>query len=257
MTTGKLRIAMLVSGGGTTMAAILNSIRTGFLPCVEPALIIASKDQIGAIEKAHMGGIAEKDIVVLRRVAYDSPQAFGEAILHECQKRGVDFIGQYGWLVKTPTNVIAAYPNMIVNQHPGPLDPGRPDFGGVGMYGRRVHCARLYFVRETAKPTQRNTKNHSYWRHHFTEAVCHRVSPEYDKGPLIKLTTIPINTDDTVETLQARLLPFEHMVQVEALLDFSHGKVKEQPRAEPLIHPEDYPILEQAKKIAINLYPKG
>lgn len=252
----KLRIAMLVSGGGTTMAAILNSIRTGFLSQVEPALVIASRNKIGAIEKARIGGVSEKDIVIFRRAAYDSPHAFGDAMLNECARRGVDFIGQYGWLVKTPTNVIEAYPNMIVNQHPGPLDPGRPDFGGIGMYGRRVHCARLFFVWATARPEYRYPK-YAYWNHFFTEAVCHRVLPEYDKGALIKRTTIPINPGDTVDSLQARVLPCEHMIQVETLRDFSHGKAEERPRTEPLIRPEDYNILEWAKEIAIKVYPKG
>jgi len=248
---------MLVSGGGTTMEAVLKAINSGFLSRITPALVIASKEGIGAIDKAHAHGVLPEDITVIRRKDYDTyEEAFGEAILHECQNRGVDFIGQYGWLVKTPTNVIAAYPNMIVNQHPGPLDPGLPDFGGLGMYGRRVHCARLLFVRETARP-EHHYPEYAYWDHHFTEAVCHRVSPEYDKGALIKRTTIPINPDDTVESLQERVLPYEHMVQIETLRDFSNGEVKERPRRKPLIRPEDYHILKRAKEIAIKLYPKG
>lgn len=130
----KLRIAMLISGGGTTMREILRAVKSGFLTRVEPVLVIASKSDAGGIEKAVAEGISEGDVLVLRPKAYPSPEAFGEAILLECHRR--------------------------------------PDFGGPGMYGRRVHCARLYFVRRAR-------------RDFFTEATVQRVSPEFDKGALL------------------------------------------------------------------------
>lgn len=253
----KLRIAMLISGGGTTMREILRAVKSGFLSRVEPVLVIASRSDVDGIEKAITEGVPDKDVLVMRPKWFDSPEVFGEFILSACRERGVDFIGQYGWLPKTPANLIAAFPNMMVNQHPGPLDPGRPDFGGQGMYGRRVHYARLYFVRRTARPDQRQPGTDGYWQHHFTEATCQRVASEFDKGVLLALTTIPINPDDTVETLRARVLPQEHMIQIETLKAFSEGRVQERTRSEPLVREEHYNILAEAKKIAGILYPRG
>lgn len=249
--TDKLRIAMLISGGGTTMREILRAVKSGFLARVEPVLVIASKPEAGGIEKAVAEGLSPSDVLVMRPKGYPSPEAFGEEIIAQARERGVDFIGQYGWLPKTPVNVVEAYQGMITNQHPGPLDPGRPDFGGIGMYGRRVHCARLYFVRRTFHPGL------DYYAHHFTEAVCQRVHPEFDKGTLLAWTTIPIEPDDTVDTLQARVLPQEHMIQIETLKAFSEGSVEEQTRPEPLVREEDCDILAEAKQVAGILFPGG
>ncbi len=133
MKNSSLRIALLISGGGTTMREILRATKDGRLPHVIPALMIASREDASGIEKAHEEGMADRNIVVLKPKAFGSPSAFGAAIISACRNRGVDLVGQYGWLPLTPPNVIEAYENMIVNQHPGPLDPGRPDFGGEGM----------------------------------------------------------------------------------------------------------------------------
>lgn len=248
---GKLRIAMLISGGGTTMREILRAVKSGLLRRVEPVLVIASKPDAGGIEKAIAEGMPPGNVLVMKPKAYPSSEAFGEEVIRQCKKRGVDFIGQYGWLPKTPVNLITAFPNMMVNQHPGPLDPGRPDFGGPGMYGRRVHYAWLYFVRMTYRPGM------YYWRHHLTEATCQRVAPEFDKGALLAWATIPINPGDTVAALQERVLPQEHMIQIETLAAFSENRVRERTRPEPLVREEDYPILAEAKQVAGILYPRG
>jgi len=247
MLNGKLRIGLFASGGGTTARKIFDECNAGRLPHVHPALMIASK-VCGAIQKALEAGMSDKDIVVIRpkRGCPGSPE-FGEAILAECRKRGVDFIGQYGWLPVTPDNVIEAYKDSIVNQHPGPLDPYRPsgfDFGGEGMYGRRVHCARLYFVRSIRD---------EFW----TEAVSHRVTKKVDRGAVINSARIEILPTDDVISLQERVLPIEHKVSVEALRMFSEGTVKEVRRQEPLVIKSECGILKEAKRIAITLWPQG
>ena len=229
------------------MREILRACKDGRLPHVNPRLVIASRHDAGGIEKAKAEGIDEKDIVVIRRKGKELPEflQFGEEILTACRKRGVNFIGQYGWLPCTPPNVIEAYKEMIVNQHPGPLEPGRPDFGGEGMYGRRVHCARLYFVRtlDVYDPT--------------TEVVAHRVIEEYDKGPVLHRATVPILKHDDTGTLQERALPVEHRVQIETLQMFCEGTVCELTRDVPLLPDEAVPVLNMAKHIGITLYPKG
>ncbi len=239
-----MRVALLISSGGTTAEQIIFAVRSGRLQNIQPALVISSRSDAPGIQKAIKAGITEEDIVILSPNTFKDESVFGEAIIQECEKRAVDFIGQYGWLAKTPANVIQKFLKMMVNQHPGPLDPGRPDFGGTGMYGRRVHAARLHFVRKT---------NHDFW----TEATAQRVAVEFDGGAVLKRKQIPILPDDDALSLQKRLLPFEHEVQIETLADFSSGNVRELGREKPLVAENEYEILEEAKRVAIELFSKG
>lgn len=239
-----LRIALLISGGGTTTEAILKACALGKLKNVVPVCVIASKPGIPGMERAQNAGVDPQNIIVLKPADFSSREAFGEAIITECKKRSVDFIGQYGWHPKTPTNVVEAYKGMIVNQHPGPLDYPRPDFGGKGMYGRRVHCARMLFVREV---------NRDFW----SEATAHRVTEGLDQGSVLARRAVAIETADDVETFRSRMLPVEHAVQIETIRDFVGGTVKEVTRDEPLVRPGEEPILEAAKRAAGFLYPQG
>ena len=239
-----MKLALLISGGGTTMEAIIKACQSGYLPKVEPVLVISSNSNAGGIEKAHKLGIKEKDILIINPKNFKNREEFGEEIIKECKKREVEFIGQYGWMVLTPKNIIKEFEGKIVNQHPGPLDNGRPDFGGAGMFGLRVHQARLEFVKKT---------NHDFW----TEATTHFVTEEFDKGKIIKRIQVPILLNDTSETLQVRVLPIEHEVQIETLKDVSEGKAKEFNREKPLVLPEELEILKECKEIAIKMYPNG
>jgi phosphoribosylglycinamide formyltransferase-1 len=239
-----MRIALLISGSGSTMEAILKACFNGLLPNVEPVLIISSNENAGGIIRARNLNFPEKDIVVIDRKKFESSEEFGNAILKECTARGVEFIGQYGWMLKTPDNVINAYKNKIVNQHPGPLDNGRPDFGGPGMFGMRVHQARLDFVQKTG---------HDFW----TEATAHLVTPEFDKGEIVKRKQLAIFPNDSPESLQKNLLPIEHEVQIESLRDFSEGNVSFFTRETPLIAKGEEEILKECKEIAKKLYPHG
>ncbi|MCR4328401.1 MAG: phosphoribosylglycinamide formyltransferase [Patescibacteria group bacterium] len=239
-----MRIAILLSGGGTTAEAIIRATQMGRLSGVEVACVIASKPEAGGIERVKRAGVPKKDVIVLSPKAFPSRDEFGESIIKECRARGVDFVGQYGWLVKTPENVIAAFEGRIVNQHPGPLDPGRPDFGGKGMYGKRVHAARLFFVRAVQR---------DFW----TEMTAHRVTTEYDKGAVLHAKQVSILEDDTPETLAARALPVEHKVQIETIEMFAKGAVKEIVRGKPLILPGEEQILEEAKRRAVEMFPNG
>lgn len=240
-----MKIALLISGGGSTAARIISECKPGGrLEGIEPALLIASRPDAGGIEKALSLGMAPENVIVLLPKQFPTPGTFGSAIVSECEKRGVEFVGQYGWMVKTPVNVIDRYKGMMVNQHPGPLDIGREDFGGPGMYGMRVHAARLCFV---------ETTGHDFW----SEATAQRVAEEFDHGAVLKSHKVPIMSDDTPETLAARMLPVEHEVHVEVLHDFLMNEVREIHRDVPLIEPNDFAVLASCKERAILLYPKG
>lgn len=239
----ELRLCMLISGGGTTMQAIIRACKSGRLSGVKPVCVIASTGEAKGIEKALAEGILAEDIKVIRPNK-KSPEDFGAQIIEACFARGVDLIGQYGWLPKTPANVIEVYGGMMINQHPGPLDPGYPDFGGKGMYGRRVHCARLYFVKSV---------NRDFW----TEATAQRVARDFDTGSILKMARTDILPDDDVISLQERVLPIEHEVQIEALEDFARGQVVELVRLERLVLSGEESILEEAKKLARIEFPNG
>ncbi|MBM3257046.1 MAG: phosphoribosylglycinamide formyltransferase [Candidatus Liptonbacteria bacterium] len=260
-----MKIALLISGGGTTAEAIIRATQSGRLTGVEIGCVIASKSEAGGIERSKKAGVPEKDVLVLSPKSFASREEFGEAIIKECRAREVDFVGQYGWLVKTPENVIKAFEGRIVNQHPGPLDPGRLDFGGQGMYGKRVSAARLFFVRAV---------NRDFW----TEATAHRVAAEYDKGAVVGVQRVPILPEDTPEGLQGRVLPAEYEVQIETVASFARRSespavnravpegwkaarstdgVMELVRETSLVWPGEEKILEEAKQKAIELFPHG
>ena len=121
-----LRIAMLISGGGTTMEQIMIACKSGgqLFGKVRPVLVIGSRHGIKGLDRAMGHGLElGKDTFVLEPKSYSEPLAFGEAVLTLCKQRAVDLIGQYGWLPLTPANVVEAYQGSMINQRPGPLRP--------------------------------------------------------------------------------------------------------------------------------------
>ena len=237
--------AMLVSGGGTTMARILDESRDGILAGrFSPRLVIASRPGIGAIQKAIDRGVDESDIVIVPLKDYPDNQARGEAIIAACQERGVDFLGQFGWMPMTPSNVIEVYGGRMVNQHPGPLRQGRLGFGGKGMMGMAVHTAVLLFARSVGREFP------------FTEAIAQRVALQYDEGAVLGRIEVPIEKKDDVGSLQKKVLSAEHEVQVATILAFAEGSVEELDLPN-IVHPDEADLLEEAKRIARILYPHG
>ncbi len=235
--------ATIASGGATTWNAVNESCKNGLIQA-KTVLFIATKAGIGGIEKARRAGLHEEDIVVIDPSLLSGPEEYGERIISECEKRGVDFIGQLGALPKTPPNVIERYKGRMWNQHPGPLDPGHLDFGGKGMFGRRVHHARLAFCRLVGE---------SFW----TEATAQRVDAEFDKGPILNSKLVAIDPTDDPTTLQERLLLVEHEVQKLTLYEFTTGLVTEKLRTERLVKKEHRFALELAKSQACMMWPKG
>lgn len=138
--------------------------------------------------------------------------------------RPVDLISQNGWMPLTPENVVKRYEGRAFNQHPGPLDPGRSkfDFGGKGMFGSRVTCARVAFEWVVGE------------KNPWTEATTHYVTEKYDEGDLLEHQNV-------IATLQA----------------YAEGKQLGFRRTKPLIHQDQEQILFQAKKLAIKLFPGG
>lgn len=239
------RLATLISGGGTTMQEIVRACQAGEIP-MDVVCVISSTPTAGGIDKARKLGIPDKDIVVVDPNNFRGEdkkvdqEEFGLQILKELRERGVTVVTQNGWLPLTPEHVIDEYPETIFNQHPGPV----PEFGGQGMYGRRVHAARLLFIRMTKR---------DYW----TEAIGQRVHRDYDQGAVVKSAQIDILPEDTADDLQQRVLPVEHRVQIDLLKDIAKGDIREVTTRETLVRPGEEQILFLAKRVARMLYPHG
>lgn len=241
---GEIRLALLISGGGTTMEAILKECRpAGRLYGITPACVISSNAEAEGLAKARRY-LHEEHVIVVNRNNFARREEFGQAIITACRERGVTWIGQYGWMPMTPKNVIETFDGCMINQHPGPVRPGQLGFGGKGMFGRRVHCARLNFVRRTHR---------DYW----TEATAQRVHPEFDEGEVIKVVRVTIRQGDSTESLQQRVLPFEHETQIHALMDVMHHCVAPVQGLEPLVRPGEEELFEEVKREAAEVWPQG
>jgi len=160
----------------------------------------------------------------------------------------------------TPDPIVEEYAGRIINQHPGPLDPGRGmDFGGKGMYGARVLAARLAYVWATGTDES------------WTEATTHFVTPRYDEGDLIRVARLDIPQLDRpmamasigvglwghYTSLQPQLLPLEHENVIATLNMFGSGDVEGYRRETPLVPAEHEMTLNDAKALAIQIFPNG
>lgn len=237
-----------ISGGGTTLASILAAMNAGTLRGIRCGLVMATCHDAGGIQKALKAGVKPEDIIVLTRKEYPDDESFADRLLTECDRRSIDALSQNGLIRRMPAAVVERFAGRSINQHPGALDPGNGgyDFGGRGMKGRAVIAATLYFAQAT---------NTNWWM----EATAHEVQNDVDTGGIVYFQRVPLQYDDTVETAQARLLPVEHKVQINALRRMGmRGSTRaHEPRAEPLIPPHLRKHLQQAKAKAIADYPDG
>ena len=175
------RIAVLVSGGGTNLQAILESERRGENPNGRVSLVVASKPGVYALTRAENFGV---DTAVVARRDYADSAAFDAALLAVLQVHRIDVVVLAGFLSVLGPSVIAAYPNRILNVHPSLI----PSFCGPGFYGLRVHEAAL----------ARGVK--------VTGATVHFVNEECDGGPILLQKAVEVRPDDTPETLQKRVM---------------------------------------------------
>lgn len=240
-----MNLAIFVSGGGTTMREVLRACKSGYLSHVNPALIISSNPNAGAITKARQEGFPEEGIAVFIRKEFGTRESFGEAILSACRPRKVDLIMQCGWIPYTPENVVGEYSSRILNQHPGALDNERLGFGGKGMRGLAVHHATLFFAKHVGRSFR-------------TEATVHRVEKEVDRGSVLARIPVKIEERDDAHKLAARVLPHEHRLVINTIQAFSEfGDLIEMRRERPLIRSGEKSLLEEAKAAGITAFPNG
>lgn|GEM_PF-250034 len=249
-----MRLAVLFSGGASTACTVANAITGGVLARLEISIAISSNPKASGIEKLRDLGVK---VEILNPKNFSSPELFGHALLEILNTNKVDTIAQLGWLAKTPVEVIKQYQGRIINQHPGPLDPEQPhqDFGGQGMYGARVHAARLHFAKHTGA--------HNAW----TEATVHHVTENYDEGEVVGRTRVEIpgeifNADissptelaEKAEALQKLVLPEEYKLVIETLAKLASGSLTALKREQPLIANSELAQLKRSKQVAVEAY---
>ena len=176
-----VRVAILVSGGGTNLQAIIDAKQAGKIPSAELALVLASNEKAYALTRAANAGIPS---TVLRKAKGEDVTLYGERLLEVLRKHEIDLVVLAGFLTILPENVIRAYDHRILNVHPSLI----PSFCGDGFYGLRVHEAAL------AKGVK------------VTGATIHFVNEITDGGDIIAQKAVEVLPDDTPETLQKRVM---------------------------------------------------
>ena len=176
-----VRAAILVSGGGTNLQAIIDAKAAGKIPSAELALVIASNSKAYALTRAANAGIPA---IVLHKEKDESLDAYGERMLAALREYRIDVAVLAGFLTILPENVIRAYDHRILNIHPSLI----PSFCGKGFYGLKVHEAAL----------QKGVK--------VTGATVHFVNEIPDGGDIIAQKTVEVLPGDTPEVLQRRVM---------------------------------------------------
>ncbi len=176
-----IRLAVMVSGGGTNLQAVIDAIEQGTVKNAEIAVVISNKKDAYALQRAEGHGIkscciAPKD--------YETRDAFGHALIDVLEHEKIDLVVLAGYLVILPEIIIKRYKNKMINIHPSLI----PSFCGAGYYGLKVHEAAL----------ARGVK--------VTGATVHFVDEGTDTGPIIIQKAVEVRQDDTPLSLQRRVM---------------------------------------------------
>jgi len=177
----KKRIAVLVSGGGTNLQALIDAERAGMFGDSRISLVLASKPGVYALERAANNGIASK---VLVRKDYSDIREYSKALTDALLEEKIDLVVLAGFLTIFDEQLYEAFPNRIINVHPALI----PSFCGKGYYGLHVHEAAL----------EKGVK--------ISGATVHIVTPECDAGPIILQKAVCVKDNDTPESLQKRIM---------------------------------------------------
>ena len=193
-----IRLAVLISGGGTTLVNLVNQIRAGNLTAEIP-VVIASRDECGGIQKAADLGVP---CTVISRKSFQSVEAFSQSIFSTCRSANIDLVvcGGFLSLMTIPTDYIG----RVINIHPSLI----PSFCGQGFYGHHVHEAVL----------ARGAK--------VSGCTVHFVDNEYDHGPIILQRVVQVQDQDDPDTLAARVFQSECEALPEAIRQFASGRLE-------------------------------
>lgn len=195
-------IAVLVSGGGTNLQALIDAQNNGMFGDSKISLVVASKPGVYALERAANNNIKS---VVLARKEYESISAYSKALADLLEQENTDLVVLAGFLTIIDEQVYERFPNKILNVHPALI----PSFCGKGFYGLYVHEAAL----------NKGVK--------VSGATVHIVTPECDAGPIVLQKAVDVMQNDTPETLQKRIMEeAEWVILPKAVKLFCEDKVK-------------------------------
>ena len=196
-----LKIAVCVSGGGTNLQAIIDAVENGTITNTQIEVVISNNKNAYALERAKKHGI---EGICISPKDYADREAFNDAFLEKLNSYEVDLVVLAGFLVVIPPKMIATYRNRIINVHPSLI----PSFCGTGYYGLKVHEGAL----------ARGVK--------VTGATVHFVDEGTDTGPIILQKAVDIQSSDTAETLQRRVMEQAEWIILPKAIDLiANGKV--------------------------------
>ena len=197
-----MKAAVLVSGGGTNLQAIIDSIREGTITDVQISLVLSNNKNAYALERAKAAGIPARAV---SPKDYETRQQFNDALLSAVQESGAQLVVLAGFLCVIPPEMVEAYPNRIINIHPSLI----PSFCGTGYYGLKVHEAAL----------ERGVK--------VSGATVHFVDAGTDTGPIILQKAVEVRSTDTPKELQLRIMEqAEWKILPQAIQLIAHDRVK-------------------------------
>lgn len=194
------KIAVLVSGGGTNLQALLDGLRDGHAPG-EIALVVSNRREAYGLERARHAGV---EALYIGRGNYPEPEARGAALLEALTTRNIQWVVLAGYLDMLPPAVTRHYASRILNVHPSLI----PAFCGMGYHGLKVHEAAL----------ARGVK--------LSGATVHFVDEGADTGPILSQEAVPVLPEDTPEALQQRVLAVEHRLLLAAVEAAVEGRVR-------------------------------
>lgn len=179
-------MAVLASGGGTNLQALIDRLNGAEEGVARVALVVSDRSGVGALERAAVAGIPTRVVAAKDR----DPREVAAELLDAFEEHAIDIVALAGYLRLVPDDVVKAFRGRIVNIHPALL----PAFGGPGFYGARVHRAVL----ESGATV--------------SGATVHLVDEEYDSGRILAQWPVPVLKDDTPDVLAARVLAVEHVL---------------------------------------------
>lgn len=196
-----MKIAVLVSGGGTNLQAIIDAINAGKITDAEICLVLSNNKNAYALERAEKAGIPA---LAISPKDYASRDLFNDALLEAVRKSGAELVVLAGFLCVIPPEMVEAYPDRIINIHPSLI----PSFCGTGYYGLKVHEAAL----------ERGVR--------VSGATVHFVDAGTDTGPIILQKAVEVKNGDTPKELQLRIMEqAEWKILPEAIQLIAHDKV--------------------------------
>jgi len=195
-----MKLGFLASHGGSNMQAIIDQCQNGGIEA-EPVLLICNNANANAVERARC---AQVPVAILNGKTHGDAEQLDRAMTKALQEAAVDLVVLAGYMKKIGPITLSTFSNRILNIHPSLL----PKFGGQGMYGIRVHEA----VIDSGESS--------------SGATVHLIDNGYDRGQILRQAMVKVDTNDTPESLQKRVLALEHQLYPNTIAEIASGFIR-------------------------------